>query len=428
MSGKLMRILAAVIILMGLMLAGCPNTADKPDVSAKSIKVFNFTNPAATGVISEADYTIAVIVPFGTNVRTLVPSITHSGASISPASGAAQDFTDPVTYTVTAEDSSTQTYNVTVTIAPNTAKAITSFSFTNPPAVGNINESDHTITVKVPCGTIVTSLVPTITNTGASISPVSGSPQDFTGSVTYTVTAADNSTQAYIVTVMIADQAVLSSSIGSKLNDFNLDALINEDPAFIDNRTGNCTVSPASPWLKKRGECITYNCSFSPIYNFATGWGTYKSGSIVMDPLRVVSLGKVSGGLSLHLAAGNDDNTTSFYLPLKQIRTIDSGCLGESSITTDGYISADYIAIDAELSIDSSGSVTIIAVTDITITYDNIFIFVYPIGETAMDEMIPDIVSWVSSWIAIYSRNSIDNYIESDVSPIIKTFINEWGW
>ena len=47
----------------------------------------------------------------------LVPFITIScGAELSPASGAARDFTDPVTYTVTAEDGVTEAaYTVTVT-------------------------------------------------------------------------------------------------------------------------------------------------------------------------------------------------------------------------------------------------------------------------------------------------------------------------
>ncbi|MDP3093612.1 MAG: S8 family serine peptidase [bacterium] len=87
---------------------------------AKAITAFSFATPATTGVINEADHTIAITVPFGTNVTALVPIITITGASVSPISGAAQDFTSPVTYTVTAADSSTQAYVVTVTVAANT--------------------------------------------------------------------------------------------------------------------------------------------------------------------------------------------------------------------------------------------------------------------------------------------------------------------
>ncbi|MBI2444218.1 MAG: carboxypeptidase regulatory-like domain-containing protein [Candidatus Magasanikbacteria bacterium] len=80
----------------------------------KDITLFSF--PSATSTITGAN--IAVTVPSGTNVTALVPTIIHTGASVSPGSGAAQDFTNPVTYTVTALDGSTQAYTVTVTVSP----------------------------------------------------------------------------------------------------------------------------------------------------------------------------------------------------------------------------------------------------------------------------------------------------------------------
>ncbi|HOO71979.1 MAG TPA: hypothetical protein PK926_09475 [Spirochaetota bacterium] len=47
---------------------------------------------------------------------SLVPTITHTGESIAPASDIANDFSEPQTYTVQAEDGSTQAYEVTVTV------------------------------------------------------------------------------------------------------------------------------------------------------------------------------------------------------------------------------------------------------------------------------------------------------------------------
>lgn len=82
--------------------------------SAKAITAFGFTTPAAVGVVTEATHSIVISVPSGTNVTALVPTITHTGASISPASGTPQNFTNPVVYTVTAQDSTTQAYTVTV--------------------------------------------------------------------------------------------------------------------------------------------------------------------------------------------------------------------------------------------------------------------------------------------------------------------------
>ena len=43
------------------------NGSTKAD-TAKAITIFSFANPAATGIINEIDYTIEVIVPYGTNV------------------------------------------------------------------------------------------------------------------------------------------------------------------------------------------------------------------------------------------------------------------------------------------------------------------------------------------------------------------------
>ncbi|OGK07198.1 MAG: hypothetical protein A2W80_11975 [Candidatus Riflebacteria bacterium GWC2_50_8] len=175
--------------------------------TAKAITAFNFASPVATGVINEVAKTVAVTVPYGTNLTALAPAITHTGASISPNSGVAQNFSSPVDYTVTAIDTTTQVYTVTVTVAPDTAKAITAFNFASLSATGVIDEGAKTVAISVPFGTNVMALVPAITHTGASVSPGNGVAQDFSMPVTYTVTAEDASTQAYVVTLKIEHAA-----------------------------------------------------------------------------------------------------------------------------------------------------------------------------------------------------------------------------
>lgn len=84
-----------------------------PPGPAKAITAFSFASPPATGAITEADHTIALHVPFGTNVSALVASFTTTGATVRvggtlQTSGVtANDFSSPVTYTVTAGDAST---------------------------------------------------------------------------------------------------------------------------------------------------------------------------------------------------------------------------------------------------------------------------------------------------------------------------------
>jgi len=91
-------------------------------------------------------------------------------------------------------------------------KAITAFSFQGltPPVDGVITEAAHTIVLTVPHGADVSARMATFTTTGASVKvgavvQVSGvTANDFTSPVTYTVTAADASTQDYVVTVTFA--------------------------------------------------------------------------------------------------------------------------------------------------------------------------------------------------------------------------------
>ena len=81
---------------------------------------FNDLVPTVSGVIDQVNKTITAEVPFATDLTTLVPTIEITGQSVSPGSGTAQDFTNPVTYTVSAPiDGTTQDYTVTVTKLPN---------------------------------------------------------------------------------------------------------------------------------------------------------------------------------------------------------------------------------------------------------------------------------------------------------------------
>lgn len=89
-------------------------TFDKLDSEANITK---FVVSGVQATISGTDITAEV--PHGTDVTKLKPTITVSkDATVSPKSGAQKDFTDPVSYVVTAEDGTTKkTYTVTITVA-----------------------------------------------------------------------------------------------------------------------------------------------------------------------------------------------------------------------------------------------------------------------------------------------------------------------
>ncbi|MEP1713105.1 MAG: BspA family leucine-rich repeat surface protein [Ekhidna sp.] len=176
------------------------------------ILTFILAERTGDAVINTTDHTVAIEVEFGTEVSSLVPTITLSeGATSNPASGVAQDFTNPVTYVVMAEDGvTTQDWTVTVTIdseEPDTDTDILTFILAERAEDAAINTIDHTVAIEVEFGTEVSSLIPTITlSEGATSNPVSGVAQDFTDPVTYVVTAEDGvTTQDWTVTVTVVD-------------------------------------------------------------------------------------------------------------------------------------------------------------------------------------------------------------------------------
>ena len=78
--------------------------------------------------IDEAAGTITGMIPYDVDMAAVTPTITISAnASVSPASGEATDFSKgAVTYTVTAEDGTTKTYQVTLT-KPASGKGLMTF-------------------------------------------------------------------------------------------------------------------------------------------------------------------------------------------------------------------------------------------------------------------------------------------------------------
>ena len=203
--------------LLLLTLISCSRQDAEPAKdSRKSVFSFTFTSlsPAVNASVDSVQRVITASMPIGTDPSKLTPTIVVSSKSvISPASGVAQDFSKPVTYVVTAEDGTAQSYTVIVTIKKSAAKSIKSFVFNLPSATvtATIDSTSRKITAIVPAGTDLTKLTQAISiSDRASISPAAGKTQDFSSSVAYLVTAEDGSNQTYTVTAtalsFISDQ------------------------------------------------------------------------------------------------------------------------------------------------------------------------------------------------------------------------------
>ncbi|GLU51673.1 PQQ-binding-like beta-propeller repeat protein [Dyadobacter frigoris] len=131
----------------------------------------------------------------------------------------------------------------------NSSKAIISFSTNslNPAIAAIIDESAKTIKADLPSGTDLTKLAPVITvSDKATIAPASGVVQDFTKPVVYTVTSEDGNTQAYTVTLKIADNGTvyignldgifyaLDALTGAKKWEFKTGDAIQSTPTVVD--------------------------------------------------------------------------------------------------------------------------------------------------------------------------------------------------
>jgi hypothetical protein len=254
-------ILLCACLLSSVIFAGC----EAYEVSSAEKAITSFGIGAATGVIT--DQAITITVPYGTDVTGLSPVIRFTGNTVSPASEAAQDFTNPVTYRVTADDGSARDYVVIVRPAEPAEKAITSFSIGA--AAGAI--TDQAITITVPYGTDVTSLSPVILFTGSAVSPASETPQDFTNPVTYQVTAGDGSTKDYTVIVRyaVSDTKVITAfKIGAAtgvITGQNITVTVpyNTDIANLspDILFTGSAVSPASGTPQNFTDPVTYRVS-----------------------------------------------------------------------------------------------------------------------------------------------------------------------
>ena len=182
--------------------------------SDKEITYFGFKKVANSALQTDVDGiiakdTIKLTVPSNVSLTNLNPTITYKGKSINPQNNVVQNFTNAITYMVTAEDTTTTKYVIIVKNELSNSKEISSFIFkanNNPGLTNDVTAriaSDSIIAV-MPNGSDLSSLVPSIVSTGASISPANQVAQNFSQTVKYTVTAQDGTTKYYKVYVTTA--------------------------------------------------------------------------------------------------------------------------------------------------------------------------------------------------------------------------------
>ncbi|MGM0473043.1 MAG: DUF5018 domain-containing protein [Bacteroidota bacterium] len=213
-----------------------------PDNTEAEILDFSIPGQTRAAVINDMIHTITVEVPRGTDVTALAPDkiALSPGASVTPDTGAVMDFTNPVTYTVTAQDElNKQEWIVTVVFPPSSETEILAFSFPEQTGPAVIDTVLHEVHIEVQYGTLLSNLVPDMkVSSGATVDPSPKTAVDFTSPVVYTVTAEDGTTiQKWNVFVAIAPP-----SEETDITDFSFESL--EVPTVIDTaaHTVSCEV------------------------------------------------------------------------------------------------------------------------------------------------------------------------------------------
>ncbi len=170
---------------------------DSPYVPNKIAEITEFKIDEYEGEIDPEKGTITVTLPYDypeEELENKVPEIEWVGEDIEPDDNKAQDFTEPVKYTVTAEDPTvTKDYDIVIKYEdPDKTAKITEFKIDE--YEGEIDDEEGAITVTLPYDYPQEELedkIPEIKWTGKDIDPDDNVPQDFTKPVTYKVTAQD---------------------------------------------------------------------------------------------------------------------------------------------------------------------------------------------------------------------------------------------
>ena len=340
----------------------------KAYVSSTEKKILTFEIDGAEGVIDETNHTVTVTVPYGTSVTALKPVITISAkATIDPADGQVQDFGHPVTYTVTAEDDSTQAYTVTVIVADPAILSVTApgeqtleeFAET---ADAAISELPATVAITSESG--VTELPCGWTLVGASFDRTPNATNTFRWKADTTGFTVNG--QTVEGTVSIRNRAPIPLSVRSqpvfdteKTYDGNADVtqpvLAGEAIGLLEGDVGKVFVTVADAFYdsKNAGErTITIVYKVEDGVDSDSAW-----------KYQAPEDGKVSGKInpaeievvSAHVAASKKyDSTTRTEV----LSVTFAGLMYNESLTAEDYIAvANYE--DAEVGTDKNGTVTV---------------------------------------------------------------------
>ena len=156
-------------------------------------------------------------MPYGTDVSPLVANFTASanatvkvGSTVQTSGVTANNFANPVVYTVVAENGDVKNYLVSVITELSSENQLTAFLFTSPAVAGTIDQNANTVYIKVPFATDVSNLIAHFSSSpnstvkiGSDLQTSGVTANDFSSVLTYSVYAQNGDKRDYLVTVEV---------------------------------------------------------------------------------------------------------------------------------------------------------------------------------------------------------------------------------
>jgi hypothetical protein len=248
--------------------------------SDNKITSFNITPNETTfsGVINESNNTIT-IETIGLELNsTLIPEIEFSqNATISPNQSSEQDFSQNIEYTVTAQNGEQATYTVITNNIPlSNEKKILSFQFNIDSEIFDGIIDHSALTINIDTYKNPTNTYPTVSiSDGATISPDSSDPQNFTNDIQYTVTAANQSSNIYTVKTKRISFNTINSA--NNTSDVATKYYSNATPYL---RTSNVDLSLPNSKIILENTANSYELNFS-------NYNTYMNNDILYSSFQI---------------------------------------------------------------------------------------------------------------------------------------------
>jgi uncharacterized lipoprotein YddW (UPF0748 family) len=199
---KRMRQLLILLFTL-LFFAACEKGSSENKILQIAVK----EDSNASITIDSEKNTVQIAVNKSLSLNALTLNFAISPLSkISPTTGIAQDFSNPVQYTVTAENGDKRIYTITISNLSDEKKIVSATSgSTLNPSTGVINGTNLTISIPFGIDPKILAVNATL-SVGATASPAFGIAYDYSAPKTHTITAANGTKMNYTVTVTVKPQ------------------------------------------------------------------------------------------------------------------------------------------------------------------------------------------------------------------------------